>query len=123
MKQVQTSCGFAVPYLTTTPNTPAKLDRRDEVTKAILQDRETLGHWVSKRIEDKTLRQYQVVNNTVSLDGLTGLRVARRDKGERFLMMEVQVTYRRVMAQREPLLWGMVMGMATMFLFMMTTGG
>ena len=74
-------------------------------------------------IEDNTLRHYQVANNTVSLDGLTGLRVARRDKEEIFLMMEVQVTYRRVMAQRKPLMWGMLMGMATMFLFMMAMGG
>lgn len=114
---MQTSCGFGVPFLTVGPTT-ARSEGSNEVTKPILKDRETLGHWGSKMVEGNTLRTYHVANNTASLDGLRGLKAAEMDKGVGLLAAEMGATYRRNMAQREPLLLGMVMGMAAMFLLM-----
>ena len=112
---MQTSCGFGVPYLTVCPTT-ARSEESNEITKPILKDRETLGHWASKKVESNTLLAYQAGNNAVSLDGLKGLKAAEKDKGIRYYVVKAKATYRRNMAQKEPLLLGMVLGMATMFL-------
>jgi hypothetical protein len=59
-------------------------------------DRETLGHWAGKQISAGTLQEYQAKNNNSSLDGLPGLRAARKDKGERMWYRDVQVKIRRM---------------------------
>ena len=116
---MQTSCGFGVPYLTSTLIATGS-EEKQETTKPILKDRETLGHWASKKIETNTLQAYQAQNNAGSLDGLTGLRAARRERGERFLLTEAKASYRRILGQREALLWGLATGMVMMFLLMAT---
>ena len=47
-----------------------------------LHDRDTLGHWGSKQIDAGTLDEYRAKNNSYSLDGLPGMRRARRDNGD-----------------------------------------
>lgn len=116
--QVQTSCGFGVPYLGTT-TTPALADSGDgngddALGKPILRDRETLGHWASKQIEKGALEDYQAQWNADSLDGLTGLRAARRKKGETMWVSDLRARYRRVMGQREARWWGFVEGVVVM---------
>ncbi|MCJ1470919.1 hypothetical protein MMC07_009567 [Pseudocyphellaria aurata] len=54
----------------------------------VLKDRETMGHWASVKIEKNQLHAYQKEWNANSLNGLTGLRVARRDAGERLWVTE-----------------------------------
>ena len=119
---MQTSCGFGVPLLTVSPTT-AGSEGSNEVTKPILKDRETLGHWASKMVKGNTLHTYHVENNAASLDGLRGLKAAERDKGVRLLAVEMKATYKRNISQREPLLLGMVLGMAAMFLLMTALNG
>ena len=84
--QVQTSCGFAVPFLALRPDPadPSKFE-------PYLHDRDTLGHWAGKQISAGRLRAYQRDNNYSSLDGLPGLRVARKDKGERLWYGDVKM--------------------------------
>jgi hypothetical protein len=88
--QVQTSCGFAVPImaLRPDPNDPSKQE-------AYFQDRDTLGHWAGKQIAAGKLREYQASNNNSSLDGLPGLRAARKDHGERMWYRDTQVKLRK----------------------------
>jgi hypothetical protein len=102
--KVQTSCGFGVPR-----HAKVKLGGDEEKWVAGFEDRETLGHWASKRIEANTLHKYQKEWNYDSLDGLTGLRVAMRDKGEVLWIKELQASFRRIMAQREALAIGFIL--------------
>ena len=82
-----------------------------------------MGHWASKQVASNALREYQMQNNAASLDRLTGLRSARKDKGKILLLTEAQATYRRVTGNAEALLWGTVLGMVIMLLLMLPFGG
>ncbi len=88
--KVQTSCGFAVPLLAIRPdpNDPTKQE-------PYLHDRDTLGHWAGKQISAGRLRDYQRDNNHESLDGLPGLRVARKDRGERLWYSDLKAKVRK----------------------------
>jgi hypothetical protein len=55
-----------------------------------LEDRQTLGHWAKKQIDNKTMNDYRATFNSRSLDGLPGLRVARKDKGELLLLRDIE---------------------------------
>ena len=110
--QVQSSCGFGVPYLSTTTSTPCSADGDEVLRKPILKDRETMGHWASKQIEKGALEDYQAQWNADSLDGLTGLRAARRKNGERLWVTDLRARYRRVMGQREARVVGICGGVA-----------
>ena len=103
--QVQTSCGYGVPFLIT----EEKPGSAGELNLA-MKDRETLGHWVSKKIEKNKLHAYQAEWNANSLDGLTGLCAARRDAGERLWVTETMAYIRRISAQREAVLVGIGIG-------------
>ncbi|GAB7350732.1 hypothetical protein MBLNU459_g1283t2 [Dothideomycetes sp. NU459] len=73
--KVQTSCGYAVPLLTDA----SELEANHDGVHARLEDRKTLGHWASKQVEKGELKGYQAQKNSQSLDGLGGLKAARRD--------------------------------------------
>ena len=77
---------------------------------AVLEDRETLGHWASKKVEKDELRAYRAIWNLDSLDGLPGLRSAMRDSGRSFWVMEMKATLGRIGAQREALGLGILVG-------------
>lgn len=96
--QVQTSCGYGVP----------RLAQKEDAEKAVpyLEDRETMGHWASKKVEKNELHAYQKEWNSDSLDGLTGMKVARRDRGEILWLTDLQAYFRRVTAQREAMVFG-----------------
>ena len=88
--------------------------------KPVLEDRETLGHWASVKIEKNQLHAYQKEWNANSLDGLTGLRVARRDAGERLWATETKAHLRRIAAQKEALLVGIGVGVLLMLVVQST---
>lgn len=83
-----------------------------------LRDRETMGHWASKKVEKNELHAYQAEWNASSLDGLTGLRVARRDAGERLWVTGSRVYLTRIVKQREALCWGIGIGILMMWVFL-----
>jgi hypothetical protein len=90
MNQVQTSCGYAVPYLA------LKEDPEDKSKQVpYLEDRQTLGHWGSKQIAAGTMNEYRSKNNARSLDGLPGLRVARKDAGEHLMIRDVEAQVKK----------------------------
>ena len=78
--KVQTSCGFGVPCLALEEHPEKPGEKRP-----VLADRDTIGHWAKNKVEKGELEKYQADNNVESLDGLPGLRIARRRAGERVL--------------------------------------
>ena len=88
--KVQTSCGFAVPYLKLKP------DPEDSARQIpYLEDRQTLGHWAGKQVSAGVMDDYRARMNRRSLDGLPGLRIARKDAGERLLIGDLEAQVRK----------------------------
>ena len=83
----------------------------------ILKDRETMGHWASKMVDKNELQNYQAKWNAESLDGLPGLRVVRRDRGERLWLTGFKARGWRILGQREGLLWGLLWGALVMWMW------
>ena len=83
----------------------------------ILKDRETMGHWASKMIDKNELQKYQAQWNAESLDGLPGLSVARRDRGQRLWVTGFKARGERVLGQREGLAWGFLAGALVMWMW------
>jgi hypothetical protein len=107
--KVQTSCGYGVPKLNGGDKTmPLQLlPDSDALEKASWIDRDTMPDWASKK--GSQIADYRVKNNARSLDGLPGLRSARRDRREWMGMVEVQSWARRVfIAQAGSVLLGMI---------------
>lgn len=102
--KVQTSCGYGVP----------KLGMSDG--GAELADRQTMGHWAHGKVEKNEMSAYQQLNNLQSLDGLPGLRTARRDNREIIWLGDAKAAARRIMRQREALATGVVIGIFIAFL-------
>lgn len=116
MYQVQTSCGFGVPFLDTA--IAASNDADPNSTKApqlVLKDRKTLSDWVGKVELKKELQKYQAKWNSSSLDGLPGMRAAVRDAGKRYWVLEMRAQVRRVGQQRGALLVGVFIGMVLLW--------
>ncbi|KAK5688545.1 hypothetical protein LTS10_000523 [Elasticomyces elasticus] len=105
--KVQTSCGYAVPMVNTTLD-PAKIE---EGPRAYLEDRKTLGVWTGKQTD---LPAYHQKMNTRSLDGCTGLKVARRERGENILLEDAIVWFRRTTTQWPAMLVGAVLALLAM---------
>ncbi|PSS22101.1 hypothetical protein M430DRAFT_99469 [Amorphotheca resinae ATCC 22711] len=103
--KVQTSCGYGVPRLSR--NTPEDPEKNPETA---FEDRDTLGHWASNKVEKNELMSYQMEWNSHSLDGLNGMRSARRESGERLWFGDMKARAKRILAQREALLVGIIMG-------------
>lgn len=70
-----------------------------------------MDDWADYMIEHNKLREYQAQWNHSSLDGLPGLKVARRDRGEVLWVGDLKAWSRRVVGQREAVLVGVVVGM------------
>ena len=76
----------------------------------VLLDRDTLGHWAHKRIESNSLLEYQAEWNSSSLDGCPGMRAAMRDHGETVWLALAKARMRRMLAQKEALMLGIMLG-------------
>ncbi|KAJ6264943.1 Pyridoxamine 5'-phosphate oxidase [Drechslerella dactyloides] len=92
--KVQTSCGFGVPLF----------------LNGHWEDRPTLNGWGAKKLEGTKLADYQVENNVRSLDGLPGLRSARKRKGEWMSVVEGWGVLARIWGYPACLLLGIVLG-------------
>ncbi|KAL8994358.1 MAG: hypothetical protein Q9169_005645 [Polycauliona sp. 2 TL-2023] len=115
-QQVQTSCGFGVPYLPSPSYEDVKAIENGEKKYLGLADRKTMGHWASKQVDAGTLKEYQQKNNAFSLDGLPGFRAAIRDSGRSVWWAKVSAWVRGIGAQREGLVMGVLVGWVMMLL-------
>jgi hypothetical protein len=75
------------------------------------QDRETLVNWASKQVEKNKMQEYRKEWNANSLDGLPGLRSARRARGEILWLTDLQTWLRRIMGQKEAVAVGFVLAL------------
>ncbi|KAL8731206.1 MAG: hypothetical protein Q9166_003614, partial [cf. Caloplaca sp. 2 TL-2023] len=115
-EQVQTSCGYGVPYLASLSRDDVEAVEVGKKQTLELKDRETMGHWASKRIEENALRVYQQKNNAYSLDKLPGLRIAIRDSGQSVWWAKTTAWLRRIRGQSEAFGVGMIVGIIALLL-------
>ncbi|RPB09131.1 hypothetical protein P167DRAFT_548362 [Morchella conica CCBAS932] len=102
--KVQTSCGFGVPIASTTASP-------DGEVKAVFTERDTLANWGRKMVSQGKMDDYEVEWNSDSLDGLPGLRSARRHGGERWLWVgDAKARVKRVFGEWDALLVGVAVG-------------
>ena len=106
-----------MPLLTTSHVSTSSPDFPEVPAQPCFKDRETIGHWASKKVENNELQSYQAEWNADSLDGLPGLGIARRDRGERLWVTGMKARARRVGAQREALFWGVLLGVLAMWVW------
>ncbi|KAL7276620.1 hypothetical protein RUND412_000386 [Rhizina undulata] len=105
--KVQTSCGFGVPILTISPGETEEKG----VPKAVFEDRSTINKWAEHKIVEDKLIAYRAEWNRDSLDGLPGIRAARRANGERFLWIgDSKAWVGRVLQTWDVLAVGMFVG-------------
>jgi hypothetical protein len=71
-----------------------------------MKDRGTLGHFAKKTVEQGLMEWYQQQANLRSLDGLGGLRAARRGKGENMRLQDARIWFRRILRQWDAMLVG-----------------
>ncbi|KAL1304048.1 hypothetical protein AAFC00_000485 [Neodothiora populina] len=106
--KVQTSCGYGVPLL-------ADVDKSEvdnEEPRARFEDRQTLGHWASKRVEKGEMVDYQAKNNARSLDAMPGLKAARRTNGEMIWLEDFKAFLRTLLHQWQAVIIGMLLAIA-----------
>ncbi|KAI1496225.1 hypothetical protein F5X99DRAFT_401119 [Biscogniauxia marginata] len=115
--KVQTSCGYAVPILRTANSTAEKDDADIENNhssatdnRESFEERHTLEKWLVSKADKKALQGYQVKLNSRSLDGLLGLRVARKMGGEWILTEEFLSYMNNVFWHPGALCLGVVIG-------------
>lgn len=90
--------------------------------EAALENRKILGHWGANKVEKNELQPYQQKWNSRSLDGLNGLRSARRDNGEILWVEDLKARGRRMMAQGDTLVVGLLMGILLVLLTQIGAG-
>ncbi|CAZ79760.1 unnamed protein product [Tuber melanosporum] len=113
--KVQTSCGYGVPIAEGAP-TGGEEGGGGVEGEARFGERETMERWAEKQIEKGNLETYRAEWNSSSLDGLPGLRSARREKGERALWVgDLLARAKRVGREWEGLLVGLGVGVAVGF--------
>ncbi|KAI5842894.1 hypothetical protein DFP73DRAFT_456624, partial [Morchella snyderi] len=104
--KVQTSCGFGVPIACAAASP-------DGEVKAVFTERDTLANWGRKMVSQGKMDDYEVKWNSDSLDGLPGLRSARRRGGERWLWAgDAKARVKRVFGEWDALLVGVAVGAA-----------
>lgn len=95
---VQTACGFGVPVMTADSN------------GAFFEDRRTIADWAGKQEAKGAIPEYQRVWNKDSLDGLPGLRTARRKDGQVLWWGDLKAFVNRVNQTKDVLAVGLAVG-------------
>ena len=115
--KVQTSCGYGVPRISN--NISCDVGKTPEMA---FEDRETMDHWGADKVKKNELLSYQEKNNAHSLDGLTGLRTARRGAGERLWLGDIQARVKRILAPKESVIVGVFAGIMLVLLLQLMAG-
>ncbi|KAF2120502.1 pyridoxamine phosphate oxidase family protein [Lophiotrema nucula] len=114
--EVQTSCGFAVPVF---GHTDLEIGSEVGNVRTLeagqhFSNRDTLDTWASKMSKKNALLGYQRNMNFRSLDGLTGMRSARRARGQWMIAEDAKAWSRRVGHQWDAVLTGVVLTLIAM---------
>lgn len=113
--RVQTSCGYGVPRVS---QNPSSKDIQHFPEQAF-EDRETMGHWASNKVEKNELSSYQMEWNSKSLDGLHGMKSARRSLGQRIWLEDQKAHIKALLVQKEALTLGAFVGVILVLIFQM----
>ncbi|EFQ35199.1 pyridoxamine phosphate oxidase [Colletotrichum graminicola] len=108
--EAQTSCGYGVPMVRKELYAPPAGDgsrKGDELS--VFEERPTLDFFSKKSVDNNTINKYRVENNRASLDGLPGLRVARRDAGETLWVVDARARLARAARETDGLLLGVLL--------------
>ncbi|KAL5619409.1 hypothetical protein FOVSG1_001631 [Fusarium oxysporum f. sp. vasinfectum] len=133
--EAQTSCGFGVPRVkrgiyapdeTSEKNLSLEQVLREGVDGkvnelAVFEERPTMDMWVAKRVENNTLLEYHKETNVLSMDGLPGLRAARRSVGETLWFTDAKAHARKVFSQSEAIAVGFVLALL-LYVVMVSVG-
>ncbi|EGR48091.1 uncharacterized protein TRIREDRAFT_63001 [Trichoderma reesei QM6a] len=114
--QTQTSCGFGVPRVKKGIYTSE--DDGDDPSNAglsVFEQRPTLDSYSAKQAQNNKTLGYQVTNNCSSLDGLPGLRAARREAGQRLWVGDLKARVRRIASEGEAVAVGFFLAVALYF--------
>jgi len=103
-----TSCGYGVP-----------------VFDGTFAERPTMDNFASKMVAKSALTKYRADWNVRSHDGLTGLRQARKEKGEWLVVGDLVAWGKMMWGLRDAVLVGVVLGVLLMLLVgrVLTVGG
>ncbi|KAL3959925.1 hypothetical protein ACCO45_005042 [Purpureocillium lilacinum] len=82
---------------------------------AVFEARPTMDHWASNKAQSNGLVDYQGVNNADSIDGLPGLRSARRETGETLWLRDLTARLKRISAEKEAVAVGFLLAMILYF--------
>ncbi|WYZ36671.1 hypothetical protein EsH8_II_000177 [Colletotrichum jinshuiense] len=111
--EVQTSCGFGVPmvrkelYAPATSVEDSELGKKDELS--VFEERPTLDFYWKKRADNNTVNKYQTETNRTSIDGLPGLKAARRDAGETLWVAEAKARLAGAAREHDGILLGFLL--------------
>ncbi|UKZ82030.1 hypothetical protein TrVFT333_009812 [Trichoderma virens FT-333] len=137
--QAQTSCGFGVPRVKKGLYSPEG-DQDDSgkpgVTRAVedilregfrddekltelsvFEQRPNLDNYAANQAQNNKMLSYQIEKNCSSLDGLPGLRAARREAGQRLWVGDLKARIRRIASEGEAVAVGFLL--ATVFYFVL----
>ncbi len=73
---------------------------------AVFEARTTMDIWLKKRVDANTMQDYQNEANVYSMDGLPGLKAARRGAGQKIWATDAKAMATRILAQYEALAVG-----------------
>jgi hypothetical protein len=129
--EVQTSCGYGVPRVKKAiykspddedaprPSLEETLrigtDGKSKLSEvSVFEERPTLDQQAGGKVEDKEVQAYHRKTNVYSIDGLPGLRAARRGVGQNIMISDMMARLSRLGAEKEAVAVGFA---AAMFLF------
>ncbi|KAM0244776.1 hypothetical protein ACHAQJ_010718 [Trichoderma viride] len=137
--QTQTSCGFGVPRVkkglyspdgddddTGNPGVVKAVEQvlRDGIQDgeklnelSVFEQRPTLDNWAATQAQNNKLLGYQTTNNCNSLDGLPGLRAARREAGQMLWVGNLKARIRRIASEGDAVAVGFLLAVVLYFVF------
>jgi hypothetical protein len=92
------------------------LTLQSDKSKTQFQDRDTLDVFGSKLVKKNILHDYQKEWNIQSLDGLTGLRSARRASGEVLWFGDLKAWFKRIARQKDAIIVGILLTLSVQVL-------
>jgi hypothetical protein len=126
--QVQTSCGYGVPRIKKSIYAPDEdsgdkpiddviLQAANDKELAVFEERPSLEQWANSIAEQHKMEKYQKTTNIHSLDGLPGLKTARRGIGRTLWVEEAQARVRRLWAEKEAVAVGVFLTVLVYFIW------
>ncbi|KAK2025601.1 pyridoxamine phosphate oxidase [Colletotrichum zoysiae] len=108
--EVQTSCGYGVPMVRKELYAPSgDNDGAPDDELSVFEERPTLDFFWKQRVDNNTVGTYHVEKNRTSIDGLPGLRAARRDAGETLWVADARARLARAARETDGVLLGVLL--------------